>query len=528
MILRLFVFLFFYQLFAGTSQSIVGNNKISSDKPPAVRFPNRHITFQAGQLDQKPWDIEASFGVLVNFNAAVFTKPVYVDSNYQIHPGLFKSWNWNYKNKSFTFKLDLSKKFDANRRVRLKDIEFAFLKSFLSNSGDYVSKHLYDIVGTRELKRGQKFYSGMCKGIKLEGEDTIIVYLNKNNPEFVYLLEEVLPVIAPIEDFKEDLFSFKGIPRGSGNYFVQWSSSSDSAVRLLRKIINKNVLNKTYYPLSIDFINKGAPRKNKVDLAVEAGTSGIREVEGYTTQLSKIPNGINSLEFNYKTSLGRNKLFRRAVSLAIDREKIFKNYIQMKQTHELIPSAYLGRSNKMFEKNKSIAKAIVKEHFSKVSSPKKPIEAIYHNNPGKPKKRYIIEIERQLRDVGLYVDFKGTQEVVFEGNKNQVLKEVGYGVSFTDPLGCFIAYLAMDKNDSTVVYKGESKVAVDYFNKAKTSTDRNVKANYIRKLSEFFQKNYIVIPLAESKSIFAYGRRIKSIDIEHRNSSIDFDKVILR
>ncbi|MEM7646153.1 MAG: hypothetical protein AAF203_04520, partial [Pseudomonadota bacterium] len=134
---------------------------------PDVPFEKRHIIFQAGRIGDKPWDPNASSTVTYNFGGAVFTKPIYVDSSYNVSPGVFKDWKWDFKSKSFTLTIDESLKFDRDRKINAKDVEFAFLKSFLSDFGFYSRASLEDIIGIKSLIGKKKFFSGMCKGIKI-------------------------------------------------------------------------------------------------------------------------------------------------------------------------------------------------------------------------------------------------------------------------------------------------------------------------------------------------------------------------
>ena len=191
------------------------------------------MVFQAGRLGHKPWDNEASFGVLVNFANAVFTKLVYVDAKYNLRPGIIKKWQWDFKTKSFVFEIRDDLYFDSKRKLERKYVEFALVKSFLrEKEGKTFRDRLNSIKGLGQLKFGQSFKSGMCEGIQFEGKNKIRVFLKKENPDFLYSLDNAVHFVAPIEDFSEDLFNFKGIPRGTGNYVVQWSSPKRSLVRL--------------------------------------------------------------------------------------------------------------------------------------------------------------------------------------------------------------------------------------------------------------------------------------------------------
>ena len=490
----------------------------------------RHILFQAGKLGHKPWDPKASFSVQINFNSAVFTKLVYIDSKYNIKPGIFKDWQWENKTNSYLFTLDTSHNFGENRKIHPKDIEFAFLKSFLSDFGEYKRNYFFDIVGTSKIRPNQEYKTGMCEGIKIVGNNQLRVYLNKSNPDFIYTLQDAIPIVAPIEDFSEkDYFKFKRIPRGTGPYRVKWSSKESSKVLLEHKCIDSQISQTASYPLTIMFTNENDPKNNLPDLAADAGSSGLKEDLRYSTQYGKVPYGVSVISFNYRNPLGSNKLFREAVSLAIDRKKIYNDNKQIKATHEIIPSMYLGRSGTQFEFNPEKSRKIIKENFKNQFSKKNPLIAIYHGKPGKPSKKHILKLQKQLADVGIFVDFQGKEWVRFNGDKSIVFREVGKGATFTDPVSSFSPYISNNDNTKDEYTETKDKKSEKLFKLAKETSDRLKKAVFLKELTIHFQKEYRVLPIGEIRNVFVFkSEEIQEIGLQEISSSIDFSKIKMR
>lgn len=493
---------------------------------PRIEFPDRHVVFQAGKLGHKPWAPEASYGVEINFNAAIFTKLVYVGSGYKILPGIFKKWYWSYKDKSYIFTIDKDLKFSSKRGVTAADVEFALLKSFLSNVRPHYRDDLHDIVGVEKLKVGDKFFSGMCKGVRVLSVDKIQIFLKKSNPNFIYALEESVPPVAPKEDFKKDYFRFKGLPRGTGKYVVEWSSKQNSLVRLKRKAVSKEVRSSAQYPLTIDFFNHGHPEENKVDLAVAAGTSGIRKSPQYRTLLGSIPDSISSIDFNYQHPLGRNIKFREAISLALNRRKMFEKYIQTSPVHEIIPSKYRGRSGLKFEYSPEKARKMVRKWFSKVSSPASPLKAIYHGKAESKDKPHIAELKRQLAEVGLYVNFVPVAKVDLEEHRDAIFREHGTGANYADPISSFAPYINLGVENKIIADSADNKSS-KLFWKAKEAQNRLEENKFLKKLSMHFYKNFRVIPVVEGYPVYSLGKRVKTINLEKRISSINFDEVTM-
>lgn len=329
------------------------------------------IKFQAGQLEHKPWDPEASYSVQINFNSAVFSSPIEIDRNYNLKPKIFKSWKWNAQRNSFIFTIDNDLSYDENRKLKIEDIEFAIIKNFLSEYGSYKRNYFYDIKGIESLEVGMKYFSGMCAGIKILNSESLEIILNKPNPNFIYTLQDGIPPIAPIEDFTDDYFTFKDIPRGLGNFKISYNHPKTSLVELTRKINENDSLSNVS---KILFFNHGKPIENQVDLAVDSGGAGLSADNSYQIHYGNIPKSIHVVSFNFTNPLANNILFRQAISLSLDREKIFSEYKQTKENHELIPSVYLGRSGKKFDYDPEKAKVIIAQ-LKKANLIKEPLNA---------------------------------------------------------------------------------------------------------------------------------------------------------
>lgn len=502
----------------------IADSSVTSNSYPS----SRHLIFQAGKLGQKPWDPTSSFGVQVNFNSAVFTNLIYVDSKFNIKPGIIKKWDWDFNSNSFTFTIDDTLSFDKSRALKIEDLEFGLVKSFLNPLGNAYTNYLNGIVGSEKLKSGMVFKSGMCLGIKIINSNQLKVTLKQPNANFIYTLENGVPPIAPIEDFKEDGFNFKRSPRGTGTYKIKSTSSNGARVYLVRKLISPEKIRNSKFPLSIEFINEGDPKDNKVDLATAAGSSGIRQDKNYTTVLGKIPESISTIDFNFSQDLGKSKYFREAVSLALDRSKIMTSYMQSKPSQEIIPSQYLGRAGLNYEYSPNKSREIVNKYFKNKFSKNNPIKAIYHGKPGQPLKPYIQVIVSQLENVGIYVRFEGrTVLQQFGKDTNAVMLENGNSVSFTDPLSAVSRFIKFPDKPNLIA-DPDDKILLDLYYKAFSADSIVSRAAFLKEISVRIFDEFYTIPYSEEYPVFSYNNKILSIDIENRFAAINFDKVIMR
>ena len=189
------------------------------DKKP-LSLAQRTLNVQVGDRDYLPWEYDASAGVVWNFNSAVFTPILTFDERFNLIPGIVKDWHWDEKSSSYLLKIDDSLMYTSGRPVEAKDLEFTLLKPFLADDYFQAQEILKSIKGMESIKKGMKYKSGMCPGIKIESPDKIRIFLKVKNPIFLYSLGWAMPPVGPIEEFKPDTVTFKKWPIGSGKYYV--------------------------------------------------------------------------------------------------------------------------------------------------------------------------------------------------------------------------------------------------------------------------------------------------------------------
>ncbi len=484
----------------------------------------RTLSFQAGELGHLPWDLDASFPVKANFSSAVFTPLVQVGPFFELKPGIINTWRWHYESKSFIFKINRKLKFSDDRPLRLEDVEFAFLKNFLSKEGLTSKGTLSSIVGTEHLKIGQKFKSGMCPGLKILDNSTIQLYLKNNNPYFIYSLITEIPWIAPVEDFSDDLFSFNNIPRGTGPYKVVEVDKNERFILLEEKKESKSQIIK-----KIKFFIKDNPIKNNIDIGMGAGTKGLTEDKGYKILIGSVPAALISLEFNYDNVLARDINFRKAVYLALNRAEIFKDYKQIKGSHSFIPKNYIGSTNSHIIESSSDSeksRAMFKQIQLKI--PNRKVVAFFHGkNFSNYLPKYIQNIQGQLNKAGLSVIFKSREELTNFNDENGVVFKIhGSPISIADPLSSFTRFLTYGVKRLRVSpgYDTESHKII---NKIKVSTDRKEISEYLNKLDALFRKKVVAIPLGEIRPLVSMKEKLE-LNINELLMAVPFDKIEMK
>ena len=499
-----------------------------SKKSKILSLEKRKIKFQLVSIDKKPWDPGVTFSTKAHLQSALFGQLLNFDNKYKIKPGIIKSWVWDRKSKSYTFKINDKLTYDQNRKLRVEDIEFAILKNFLSNNQEADRRLLKEIKGIKKIKIGDKFTSGMCEGIKIIDKNTFQIFLVRQNPVFLYILGDLASFVAPPEDFTSDMFTFNNIPRGTGKYEVIWSDPKSSTVSLKRKTIytetDKN------YPIYIDFIGHGDGITNNVDIAIGASARKIKKKDKenkYSFISNPTPRIVQVIDFNYSTALGSDLNFRQMISLALDSNYIFNDKKHLKECHELVPEGYYGRTNDPLAFDPKKAKKIKEQYFPKIATKSSPINAYFHGKSNwKKLPNYIKKIKEQLENVGVYINFQGSLETNFSKlkGKNFIFGTYGTVTSFIDPLAPFELYIEDDSNykDNTLTNKKDMKKLLKL---AQESLDNAERAKHIQKLSKYFQKNIITLPLHQRGGYYAYKNNIKIGDLNNTFFALNFDNI---
>jgi len=296
-------------------------------------------------------------------------------------------------------------------------------------------------------------------------------------------LNEVCSNVSPIEDFNDDMFTYKSTPRGAGVYKVAWSDEHTSAIRLVMKDKYLNLYNDR--PKCIDFINQGDPSVNMPDLGYIRGGLGLDKLDEYETKFDDSVMGVSVLNFNYSHELGADIKFRQAIACAVNRAKLFPTDSEETNCNSMIPKGCIGYVDRKINFNPDKAKRIVSKHFSLASSPEKPLLGIFHGAKGSEKKSYIKELEHQLAAVGLYFNFIADAHLKLTDNlKNAVLVSYGVVTSNINPLSNFSNYLpGTDQPNQTLIPDTKLDELLDNLDKSKSLEAHSAS---LQQISEYF------------------------------------------
>ena len=304
-----------------------------------------------------------------------------------------------------------------------------------------------------------------------------------------------------------------------------------NAKKIVLKYRNDDIGKSKYgtFPLKLVFSLTGMPLENKIDLGSGTGSTGMENDPRYKVLTSKITMSVKVLDFNYQSKLALNPKFRKAVSLAFNRQEIFKSYRKGRfiPTAELVPKGYYGHLEIKPPYEPKLAKKMVAGLLKSGEYNGAVIKATYHGEPGENLPQYVKEIQSQLLAIGLKVDFYGDGSISFAaGDKQTVFTIYGNPTNYVDPLMSFSTYLGtgLDKYHSD---PGDS-VTREIFKAATFSESRESRAKHIKRLSNHFSKLIKQIPLAESKMVYGYSDKVESVGGSSIDYAFEFDKVKLK
>ncbi len=272
--------------------------------------------------------VAASDDVTTGVLQQVYQGLVQIDEKGYVEPLLASSWGWNAKDCSYRLRLEERAKFSDGHPVTAEDVRFSLLRALNpANRGGLVQTYLSDIVG---FEPGSKTI-----GIDVLDPNTIRIRLKE--PQSSFLSRLAYPAMAIVEKgvapAARNIASVKEMI-GSGP-FVASSYAEGQQLVLLAKS------HYWYAPASVDKVTvkviqddntrRDLFKTGGLDLTVikPADLADVRSDTELQSHLKITPRaGFNYLQLN-DTSLPalRNPLVRRALAMAIDRDRLVKDIL---------------------------------------------------------------------------------------------------------------------------------------------------------------------------------------------------------
>lgn len=476
---------------------------------------NNTLKVYVGNEKIAPYEFKISTGVLGAINPILYGYALKANEIQEIFPGLIEKWNFDFQD---TYTLTLgNNKFHNGREINSKDVEFSIIRGFLSNSPNYNKIHFSDIAGVEKLKIGQKFTSGMADGIKVIDNKTLKIKLKNKNP--IFLLNFTIPFvpIVPIEELRDDYFTWKSKPVGAGPYKITQDFRNDI-------VVLERVDSSSSSPKFIEFHTQ----RKEVDYDILFdNVLSIEKESNFKNNISKHPTDITSMFFYKQNEYGKNFNFRKAVYHAIDRDAAVGNSIVLKPAYEMMVRPYPGRLNTSNPYNPDLAKEFANK-LPKSFFENDILIGVYSANDEFPPviKKQLEFIKANLDKTGLKFKFEPIQEKfpTEEIMKKYAIKLWSKVVDLADPS---ISYGAMSDSSpySNEMPDSNKKFENTYQNAIKaTSFEARLKA--IELISKAIETDALIVPIFQRYVLFRTNpKTIKSLGDQSKPLFIDLSLV---
>ncbi|KAB8028544.1 ABC transporter substrate-binding protein [Fluviispira multicolorata] len=413
-------------------------------------------------------------------------------------------------------------KFHNNREVNAYDVEFSFLRQPLIRKFDFASSILNDFIDIENTKtnkinyktiNGIKYPSNIIAGIEVKDKYNIIFHFKQENNFFFQKASEGRIPIVPIEEFDDQYIKWKKYPIGFGKYKVIDADYKNYVFTLEKTNLKDNI--PRYFKLIFSDQDIG-----DIKMSLESPKRGNSPYDKKII-FPNISSNVGFI-FNYQSELGKNPNFRKAISLALDREKIAKLAIHGEMTAEdqMLPNfswykEYRAKTP-LQKQNIALAKELlnkVPHHLWKNKTIEIPTFWADVNNL-----EYVHEVKKQLRDIGLNFVFLETDPLYTEfkeNDKNSIFWS-GFAFASDDPNRNFAffhkspIYVREDPNDPK-------------FNELFKASTQNLSKGPIntQKLSEYFTENNIMVIVANTRMVISYDtRKISSLGMQPNGSKL--------
>ena len=471
-----------------------------------ISMENKSIVYYCENKAEDPWVEDSIVACRGTFLAAVLGLLIYIDNNADIKPMLLESFDWDFKEKYYKLKLKDNLFFHNGRRVTAKDLEFSLLRHFFTKQENTGSMILINLKGKDKIKHGDAYKSGIIEGVKILDERTVAITPENFSPNFLYTLAHFIYSLVPQEELEDDLVTWKKWPIGAGAYEIIKEDKKNNAFLL-------SLVNSKEYPKSPKEILFEQSRILEPDVTVKDSISA--NDKKYIKEELLAPLYRRILEFNYSSKLGKNKDFRKAVSLALSREELSKlTNVPSKHLYEILPPGSIGRINVKEKQNIKESRKLFQKILGKNN---KTIYKIPHTEDSSYLgEKYREKMKSMFADVGFHVEFYEITKNLWDPFSvdfvDSPLYLVSTGADYFDPISNFSMYR---KGSPAVNSYPNDNLLEKLIDEAKDASDRNILDKKLKDISNYFYKNTIILPLFEVPTIAYYKpEKIKSVGVQ--------------
>jgi ABC-type transport system substrate-binding protein len=264
-------------------------------------------------------------------SAKLFNGLVKLDGNLNIIPDIAESWKISDNGKTYIFLLNRNVTFTNYRRVTAHDFKYSFKRILMPSGKSPNTWVLERISGAKDYMHGK---ADDVAGLEVLDSHTLRIRLDEPFSPFLQLLTMTAAYVVPMEEIERQGADFSFRPVGTGPFVLKnWKNNNEIVLSrnnmyfegqakipgIVYRIIPEDLTAVTEFELgNLDVIQVPASEFSR-----------YRSSTKWKNYLSSI-NGLNTyyLGFNCSRPPFQNSALRRAVSYAIDREKILRTFYE--------------------------------------------------------------------------------------------------------------------------------------------------------------------------------------------------------
>lgn len=244
--------------------------------------------------------------------------------------------------------------------------------------------------------------------------------------------------------------------------------------------------------------------------------------------VSKRAAGLTSIYFNFNNPVASDIRFRRAINIAIDRDKIVAGVETYSPVHEFLAHHFWGRTGVEINKDVETAKKLLKSVPSLDLNKQYEIPIFYGSLGDEKYGAYLKELVKQLAQVGLKIKPISSIDKFFPADdKNTLLRLSALGTGFAEPLTLF-GLLKGEKSPKRPYFPLHDKEYENLFSKAQLSTTLEQRVAAVKNLSQYIQDNVWLVPLFEKKLLVSVNyKRVKSVGVQDGGITFFLERTVL-
>ncbi len=373
-----------------------------------------------------------------------------------------------------------------------EDLRFSLARFFFSKINTNYRNLLSNIEGVEKIQPGTKYDPDLIPGIKIINKYEVSIKLKTIDPLFVEHISHVGTPLVSMKTLTDNYLDWKNVPVGVGAYKIIYANN----------VTGETILQKrtdSHYPNAQKYIRFLSSKDDEGDIFWKDMWN--LDPKQYKQETLKITYGTLAIFFNYENKLGNNENFRKAISLAINRDELVKGFSYLKKNSEIIAVDTWGRSD--LDKKQNIE--LAKKYLSKVPKEliKDKIEVFLSGqNQYALSKPYFTKLKQQLESIGLKLIFKLDDSNV---KVDSCMNITGIGATYKDPayiFGYFRKGSWYHKN-----YPKNDAYIESEFSKLMNATTIESKSEISKNLSTYLTENAIVVPLWDLYTFYTYNTK---------------------